>query len=258
MRKIVKIMIFAIIVLFVIFLILKFMPFNKSTYKSEQTGVKLKIPGFSSFKKECCMTSATFTSLRSSLVLKKELNDIMSDYEAYTCNNKIYYYDEKEDVTISEYGVEQGLLFNTFYITYDKGKRDANECSVMTDYKKIKYNVIPVNETGYCHIRENLKYRDSDNNLNNLFYECFGDLAIENGRGKMIILDNMLQYEWISMDTIINSLEYQVEQEKALKKTYGENVLYKNNDFSLLQCKTTNKDIYISSTNFEYNEEYCK
>lgn len=246
------------VVMLVAFLGLKFIPFKKTTYKSEQTDVNLRIPGFSFFNKECCMTSVTFTSPRSALFLQAELNDIMSDYESYTCNNNKYYYDEKEDITISKYGVEVGLLFNTFYITYDKGKRNANECSITTNYQELKYVVMPVNETGYCYIDESLKYKDSDNKLNNLHYECFGNFAIENGRGKMIYLDDMLQYGWITMDTIIDFLDYQVKQKRTSKSVHGKNILYKNKDFSLLQCNTTDKDIYISSPDFVYKEDYCK
>lgn len=244
--------------MFLTILGLKFVPFGVTTYKSEQTDINLKIPKLSLFKSECCMHSASFTSFSSVLTLKMELNSIMSKYEEYTCNNKNYYYDEKQNITINGYGVESNFLFNTFYINYNIGKYGNDYCGIVTDYTKLKYEIIDISETGYCFIEEEMKYLNSDGNLYNLHYKCFGNLAFQTGIYKMEYLNNMLEYEWISMDIIIKFLEYQVENSKADKNTYSDAILYKNNDFSLLQCNTTNKDIYIGSTSFKYKEDYCK
>lgn len=255
-----RIIFFDLVVMLVIFLGLKFIPFKKTTYKSKQTDVNLRIPGFSFFNKECCMTSVTFTSPRSALFLQAELNDIMSKYESYTCNNNKYYYDEKEDITISEYGVELGFLFNTFYITYDKGKRNASDCSVINDPTKLTYQIDYRAKNGYgiCYIPEKFTYKNENGEIYNVYYECIGDLLFQTGLGKMNFLNSMLSYEWISMEDVINYLEYEVKNSNFTKNTYEKNILYKNKDFSLLQCDTTDKDIYISSPDFVYKEDYCK
>lgn len=108
---------------------MKFIPFGITKIVSPTTSISLTIPKFSIFKQECCMFSISFKSIQSKVILQYQLDNIMKNYEEYVCNNKKYYYDEVNDITISEYGVKNGFLFNEFYITYDKGKMDTNYCS---------------------------------------------------------------------------------------------------------------------------------
>ena len=86
-------------------------------------------------------------------------------------------------------------------------------------------------------------------------------LSMKKGMGYSDSFENMLQSSYISMDDLINFLEYQVENGDATKNYYSnkEITLYKNEDFSLLKCDTQNgnKDVYISDQ-LEYNESYCK
>ncbi|MDD2435564.1 MAG: hypothetical protein PHO63_04845 [Bacilli bacterium] len=259
-----NIMMFIIILLIGLFVSLKFIPFGTTAYTSKQTNATLEIPKLSVFEKECCMFSATFKTFSSKLNIQSELNTIMKKYEKRTCNNKTIYYDKKHNITITEYGVKYGLIMNTFFITYDKGEYDNNDCSVVTNPTKLKYQIDYrlKNESGTCYIPEQFKYLNKDGNMYNVYYECFGDLLLQTGLETMNFLNNMLFYDWISMYDVIGFLEYQVENKAATRQIFkdGGSTLYKNKDFSLLKCNTIsgNQDIYIGSTDFEYKENYCK
>lgn len=261
-----KIVTTILIFLLIIILSIKFIPFGSKNINMPNSLVNLKVPRLSFFKEECCMFSLTFKSFKSIFTLKLELNNIMNKYEKMTCNNKTYYYDEKNNITISEYGVNYGFILNEFYITYDKGKRDLNECSKITDSSKIDYRLQNPRADEITCIETRkipMEYLNEDGKTYKLYYDwCFGDLLFQTGIEKMNYLDSMLAYDWISMHDIIDFLEYQVENNTATKDLYrdGGSVLYKNKDFALLYCNTIegNKDIYISDTNLEYENEYCK
>ena len=45
----------------------------------------------------------------------------MNHYEKISCNSRTYYYDRKNDITITDYGVQSEFIINSFFITYDKG-----------------------------------------------------------------------------------------------------------------------------------------
>src|SRR5574344_2520856 len=121
MKKYSNVFIMIILIIVVIILGIKFIPFGYHNYKNEKMMSSLTIPKLSVFDKECCMFSASFKSYRSVYSLKNELDNIMKKYDKISCNSKTYYYDKKNDITISDYGVESGIIVNTFFITYDKG-----------------------------------------------------------------------------------------------------------------------------------------
>ena len=264
MKKRYIIIFIVLFLLLVALFVLKSIPYGTMTYEMPNSNVKLEVPKFSSFEKECCMFSATFKSFRSKLSLQKELDTIINNYEKKTCNNKTIYYDKNHNITITEYGVKYGIIMNTFYITYDKGKYDNNDCNVVTDPIKLTYQIDYnlKNKHESCYIPEQFKYLNKDGKMYNVYYECFGDLLFQTGMGKMNYLNSMIFYSWISMDDIMTFLEYQVKNNNATKETYNNenSILYKNEDFSLLKCDTINgnKDIYIGNTDFEYKENYCK
>ena len=92
---------------------------NKTFFKSEYEGVDGKIrfvPKYSYFKNECCMTLATFYSLRSENELKEEITDYMKDFE-YFDDESTYGY-MKEDIFIQKYEVVNHGMYRTIHITY--------------------------------------------------------------------------------------------------------------------------------------------
>ncbi len=121
-------------ILCLIFAILLMYPFGITNYKSEASGKILDIPKLSILNEECCMYNATFTTFRSYSSLKLELETILNNYEKLTCDGKDYFYNKKEDFTITDYGIKKGLIFSEFFITYDKG----NSCEIDTTLKNIE------------------------------------------------------------------------------------------------------------------------
>lgn len=235
-------------------------PYGTTNYTMPNSNIVLKVPKFSSFKEECCMFSASFQSFRSKFSLQLELEKIMTGYEKMECHNKTVYYDKKADITIHDYGVESGFFFRKFYITYDKGKPTNNECSVVTDATKTKYQIDYrlKNERDICYHSEKFQYWNKDGNIYDVYYQCFGDILFQSGMNKMHYLNDMLSRGWISMDDVINFLEYQVIQGKAKKQEFkdGGSIMYMTKDFHLLKCNRLmgNQDIYIGSTNMKYDQ----
>lgn len=124
-----KIFIIVTLIIFISIIFIKYIPFGYTTFKSDDIYAKeLIVPKMSHFEEECCMFSANFKSFRSKIVLEKELNRIMKNYDERKCNDNIYYYDKKNNITITEYGVERTGLLNRIYIVYDIGDI-YNECN---------------------------------------------------------------------------------------------------------------------------------
>ncbi len=92
---------------------------NKTFFKTEYEGMDGKIrfiPKYSYFKSECCMTVATFYSLRSEKDLKDEIKEYMSGFN-YFDDESTYGY-MKEDIFIQEYKVVNHGMYRTIHITY--------------------------------------------------------------------------------------------------------------------------------------------
>lgn len=92
---------------------------NKTFFKNTYIGVqnqKIFIPRYSFFKDECCMTAATFYSLKSEKKLQKEIDDYMKDFE-YFSNESTYGY-RKGDLFIQTYEVENNLFYRKIIIVY--------------------------------------------------------------------------------------------------------------------------------------------
>lgn len=121
------------IFLLILALLLLF-PYGLTNYQSEASGKILDVPKFSKLKEECCMYNATFSSIRSASSLKMDLKKVLSIYKKMNCDGKEYYYNEKEDFTVVEYGVKKKFIFNEFYLTYGKG----NSCEMDTSFKSIE------------------------------------------------------------------------------------------------------------------------
>ena len=92
---------------------------NKTFFKTTYIGVQKQemfIPRFSYFKDECCMTAATFYSLKTKSQLKKEKNKYLKGFE-YFENDETYGY-QKGDLFIQKYEVIDKLFYRKIIITY--------------------------------------------------------------------------------------------------------------------------------------------
>lgn len=261
MSKRVKIVLMILGILAFTIICLQNIPYGTQAYKMPNSGVMLKAPKFLQLEKECCMFSATFKSFRSQFMLQLELEHMMNDYEKITCHNQTVYYDKKENMTITDYGVTNKLLFREFYITYQKGYPTNNECSVVTDATKMTYQIDYrlKNEHGICYHPDKFQYLNEDGQIYDVHYDCFGDILFQSGMNKMHPLNSLLSMGWVSMAQVIDFLEYQVIEGNIKKETYKneDTVMYRGKDFSLLKCGKRsggNKDIYIGNTKLKYDK----
>lgn len=110
-----------VIVLICVFLILKFVSFGIKESIMGASIIPLEVPKMARVKSECCSYSATFSCISSVSIIEEELENIMSKYQKISCNGKEYYYNAFEDITILEYSIESGFIYNTFKIDYTKG-----------------------------------------------------------------------------------------------------------------------------------------
>ena len=113
-----KKILFGLIVLFLLFIGLKFIPLGTKEMRMGASLISIEVPKLSSLDSECCSYEATFKSIRSKNSLKKELDKIMSKYQKMTCNNETYYFDIKNNITYKQYEISDGLFFSTYKISY--------------------------------------------------------------------------------------------------------------------------------------------
>ncbi len=121
-------------VLCLLLAILLMIPYGNRSYLSEASNKKIEAPKFMKLKEECCSYTATFSSPRSSWSLKKDMENILKNYELLQCEDKTYYYNSKENYSITEYKIKNGLFFNQLSITYGVG----NSCDIDTKFKKLE------------------------------------------------------------------------------------------------------------------------
>ena len=116
-KKVLIIAICLFIILFIsVFLVLKN---NKTFFNNVYIGVdkqKIFIPKYSYFDRECCMTAASFYSLRNEKKLNKEIEDYMKDFK-YFEDDTTYGY-KKGDLFIQSYEVENHLFYRKIIIVY--------------------------------------------------------------------------------------------------------------------------------------------
>lgn len=120
-KKILKVLILSVILLVLILIGTSIVALgtNETFFKTEYEGVDGKIrfvPKYSYFKNECCMTLATFYSLRSEKELKEEIANYMKDF-AYFDDESTYGY-MKQDIFIQSYEVVNHGMYRTIHITY--------------------------------------------------------------------------------------------------------------------------------------------
>lgn len=114
-----KVFIIGVVIFVFIGMTLLYLSANKTFFKTTYIGVRDQeffIPKYSFFKEECCMTAATFYSLRSAKDLKKEIDGYMSDFK-YFDDEGTYGY-RKGDLFIQEYIVIDEGLYRKIIITY--------------------------------------------------------------------------------------------------------------------------------------------
>ena len=121
-KKIIAVLVALILILVAI----KYLPLGTKNMMMGASLVNIEVPKMSNLDSECCTFEATFKTLRSTYIIEKELDEMVEKYQKNECNGKTYYYDINNDVTITEYTLEDGLIFNKFTIKYEKGNTCNN------------------------------------------------------------------------------------------------------------------------------------
>ena len=80
---------------------------------------KIIIPADLVYVETCCNYNTTFASFKDIDTLKKEVEEILNIYyKKIKDGDKTLYYDEENDLTITEYNVTKGSLVNYVSYTY--------------------------------------------------------------------------------------------------------------------------------------------
>ena len=134
------------------------------------------------------------------------------------------------------------------------GSKSNNECSLITDPKKLTHSILSC-PLGICYGTNEFKYKGKDGNIYNLYFNLSTFLLFKNGRDEMHYFNSMLKFGWMSMQDVIDYLDYRVENNKTVLELKENYKIYKSKEFYLILCD--NKTIYIEDSTFVENNLYC-
>ena len=130
------------VVVFILLIVICFKFFSFGTQIYNGDNFELKVPFYSKIfdttksNDEYVLTFRTFLS--KSAILNKT-NNILNEYEKYTCQNNVFYYDKENDITIKEIEIVNKPFINEYSITISNGKFDNDFCSIVLNYKNLKH-----------------------------------------------------------------------------------------------------------------------
>ena len=93
---------------------------KKVEYSHSNRNINLGVPK-TSFMMKHNDKSYSYKNLRNSNVIKNELKEYLKTLKYLTCNDTLYYYNEKDDFSITEYSVKNNILFRTISYQIDSG-----------------------------------------------------------------------------------------------------------------------------------------
>ena len=227
-----------------------YLPYNKYIEKDCSEKLTLHFDDknkYSSKGKEICISNTYFTSLKNYKTIEKKLNKLVSNYEKKLCNNNNYtYYDKKNNLTILNYDIKKDKIYSKYYISFVKDKISDYNCKIIEDYTKVELGY----DKSYYPKEEKYKvtdkqyvYSNIDGKVYNVYTDCPYCLTVKNGVGTMTTLVDMLNGNFIKMNTVLEGLDYSVSNNNTKKETNSKGTLYKNDKFNLFLCN--NKHIYI-------------
>ncbi len=106
-----------ILVIFIVLLVFfEYFPFGIKNYKIN--GKNIQIPRMTFVEKKD-KNEIKLNSFRDSSSLKSDIKSILKQYQIINENNKIYYYDIKQNLLIKQYSLKKGFLMNKIIIKYE-------------------------------------------------------------------------------------------------------------------------------------------
>jgi len=248
-----------IMLIFIIILLgIKFIPFGSKIYSNPKQNISIEVPRFSLYKENNDKKVISFITIKNKNILKIELDRIINKLEKKTCHYDTYYYDKKNNIMIEKYEINKGILFNEIAIKYGLGEYSNDECNIITDPTRIEYSYFHIDEIR--EIKPLYKYLNEDGNLYDVHTTCDYCLSIKKGMGYFAYFEDLLKSSYMSMEDLINFLEYQVKVGEATKEIAFDktSTIYKNKDFTLVKCNTKsgNKDIYFDER-LDSSIDYC-
>ncbi len=102
-------------------------------YSHSNRNINIGIPK-ASFMVKNNDRSYSLKNLRNANIVENEVKKYLKTLKYSTCNNTIYYYDEKEDFSIINYSVKNHFLYST--ISYEIVEKDYCFTEKMSDYSK--------------------------------------------------------------------------------------------------------------------------
>ena len=122
MKKNIIVIISVLVVLILVLIGIKFIPFGTKEATMGANIQKIEVPALSSLESECCTYEANFKTLRGKNSIQKELDSMVDSYMEIDCSGKKAYYDMKHNITIFSYEVKSSGLFTKFTIKYNIGR----------------------------------------------------------------------------------------------------------------------------------------
>lgn len=117
MKKV--ILIFSSLLIIFLFVLSFILMINKTFYKTKYVTInnnEIFIPRFSYFDSECCMTSATFYSLKSKHLLDTEISEYLKNFKYFENENTYGYI--KGNIFIQSYDVIDLGFYRKIILTY--------------------------------------------------------------------------------------------------------------------------------------------
>lgn len=259
-KKIINYSLIGLFVLVIIFVFVSFIPFKEKKYYVYEDKYIL-IPRLSILDdttQEDNKYSVTFKSISSKLILTLNLDSSLDEYKRKLCNNDKYlYYNSDNDITISDYKIDKGFLFNKYTIYYYFGNISEYECMKILDIDKLEINYDYSYLTSVKHDIDyvDYKYLSDDGNKYDVHSDCPECFTIKSGVGIMRPFKELLLTSSVDMQMILDKLEEDVKNNKTVKTEYDNGTMYENDKINLFNCK--NKDVYISDK-IEYTDKLCK
>ena len=225
--------------LIIILLILKNISFGYTIKKvyynhsNKNSYINIGIPK-TSFLMKYQDKSYSFKNIRNASILENEIKQYLKELDYLTCNDTIYYYNSKDNYSITAYSVEKHLLYNN--ITYTIASGDFCYMDKLSEYAKKLGGLKKIHSMNNNHSQEEdwknllvVKFIDGISDDNNSLYEFKANLKIE-----YISRTNKDKITTIILEDSIGNFE--IKEDKLYY--YRINITKKSNNINIPEVST--------------------